>query len=72
MSDQKEKATFVGNTKSHANVAFATEGRSQAVEIALELIKSSCAGAGHYSLDIAIAKLSGNADTIQEALKTRD
>lgn len=70
MSDQK--VTFVGDTKIHADVSFAKENRSEAVEIALELIKSSCAGVGPSSLHAAIEQLSDLADKIQEALKTRD
>ena len=67
--NDKTNMTTIGDTKIHGNVKGASVRRSAAIEIALELIKSSCAGMGGYVLDQALAQLSQHADTIQAALK---
>ncbi|WP_424947265.1 hypothetical protein [Candidatus Spongiihabitans sp.] len=68
MSDETNIA-IIGDTKIHGKVKSALEIRVYAVEIALELIKSSCAGKGEDDLSLAMDKLSKHADTIQAALK---
>lgn len=59
----------IGDTYIHGNVSAAAEKRSAAVGIALELIKSSCAGTGSAHLADALQSLSSHADRIEEAMK---
>ena len=67
MSD--EKGIIVGDTRIYGNVNMAAENRDEAVKIALELIKASCAGAGSGPLAMTLESLSAHADKIQKALK---
>ena len=68
MSDEKN-ITLIGDTKIHGARKFDIHSdRATAVEIALELIKSSCAGKGENSLRTALDDLSQHADTIHAAL----
>ena len=80
MSD--EKAIIVGDTKIHGSIFLASgnidadsrdaQSRAAVVAIALEMIKSTCAGCGSSELQAAMDKLSVYADTIVEACEYVD
>ena len=67
--NDKTNMTIIGDTKIHGRIQYAAGDRVDAVGIALELIKSSCAGTGSGHLRGALDRLSQHADTIQAALK---
>ncbi len=67
MSD--EKTIVVGDAYIHASVKDAANERWSTVKIALELIKSSCAGQGSNHLLSAMENISEYADKIEAALK---
>ena len=66
MSDVK--TIIVGDTRIHCIVEQADTDRAVAVNIALEMIKSSCGGCGERVLSSAMGNLSLYANQIQDAL----
>ena len=76
MADKIEATTIVGDTKIHTYVYSRPKDdehgrRVDAVMVALELIKATCAGKGPGHLHSALLDLSKNADLIQGAVKPK-